>query len=347
MMNAASSPNLAPTAFESGLPTEALAPTDLAEIMRAFTAVTDRLQSAHSSLQSEVARLNRELREKNEQLRRSEQLAALGQMAAGIAHEIRNPLGSIHLYASMLTRDLSDRPDSQAISAKISQAVKHLDAIVGDVLLFARDVRVNPAPVGVGDLFDHALESNAGLLADGGVIVRRFDRAGNDAPAALGDPLALNQALVNVIRNAVEAMNGRGELILDAQRMQHQEGQDDESRIALIVSDNGSGVDPAILDRIFNPFFTTRPTGTGLGLAIAHRIVDAHGGRIAIANNTPGPGATVRIELPAALPLAAASVDAEPGGASVKPAKCDGPCRPRRPRALRRQARSLSQRQET
>lgn len=285
---------------------------DLAEIMTAFTQVTDRLQGAHQTLQAEVRRLNHELRETNEQLRRSRQLAALGQMAAGIAHEIRNPLGSIRLYASMLAEDLTDRPDSNRLASQIARAVRDLDAVVGDVLNFAREMKIRPAPTEVSALIDQAVEGCCGLLHDSSVELRRDAAAESRLPMLDIDALLINQALVNLIRNAIEAMEGRGTLTLTAEvdtlgpptstpDLNEPEGPFADRRwIRIVVDDTGPGIPEEIAERIFNPFFTTRHTGTGLGLAIVHRIVDAHGGEIHIGRNPAG-GASISLRLPVAL----------------------------------------------
>lgn len=278
---------------------------DLAEIMTAFTQVTDRLQGAHQTLQAEVKRLNHELRETNEQLRRSRQLAALGQMAAGIAHEIRNPLASIRLYASLLAEDLTDRPDSNRLAQQIARAVRDLDAVVGDVLNFARELKIRKAPAGVSALFDQAVESCRGLLHDSSVVVDRDYESEAQLPPLHADATLLSQALVNLVRNAIEAMAGTGRLTLRAS-LEGAEAQSDEvdgsfgtdPMLRLVVDDTGPGIPPEIIERIFNPFFTTRHTGTGLGLAIVHRIVDAHGGDIHVGRNRAG-GASIALRLPA------------------------------------------------
>src|SRR5262245_49927759 len=118
----------------SGAP--ALSPGDLAELLGAFNDVTTRLQSTHDTLRAQVARLEGELRQANEQIERSRRLAALGEMAAGIAHEVRNPLGSIRLHARMLEHDLTERPEQRGLAEKIISEVRGLDAVVGDVLSF-------------------------------------------------------------------------------------------------------------------------------------------------------------------------------------------------------------------
>jgi signal transduction histidine kinase len=303
---------------------ETFSTNELEDIVGTFTAVTERLQNAHVTLQAEVTRLQKELRDKNEQLRRSQQLAALGRMAAGIAHEIRNPLGSIRLYAEMLTEDL-DRQDGPLINVrKIQLAVSDLDSIVGDVLAFSREIQVRSGPVDPADLVTSAIESCQGLLHESDVELIRDDLNPPWNPGEVyveADPLLINQVLGNVIRNAVEAMDGKGPLRfslgLTREQPDDDEGADapelaeddedgaesEEGRIlvAICVTDAGPGIPETQLAQVFTPFFTTRATGTGLGLAIAHRIIDAHGGSIGIRNETQG-GLTARVGLPPFIP---------------------------------------------
>lgn len=289
----------------------AMSPGDLHELMRAVTETTERLQATHLSLQNQVARLQHDLAEANAALRRSQALAALGEMAAGIAHEVRNPLGSIQLYVQMLAEDVADRPAQAELCGKISRAVIGLDAIVRDVLAFARDTTIDPQPTTAGQLFDRAVANCQSLLADRVTI----DRAGSGEAFGLhADAGLITQALCNIIRNSVEAMmeanSSRRNLELSSarSRIRCPSGKS-EVRVVLAVQDTGPGIPPEVRDRIFNPFFTTRPTGTGLGLAIVHRIVDAHGGHIRI-HNIPTGGTRVELCLPIKPPHA--------NGASVK-----------------------------
>jgi signal transduction histidine kinase len=282
----------------------ALGPGDLAELIGAFNEVTAKLQASHDQLRAEVARLTRELGEANQQLERSRRLAALGEMAAGIAHEVRNPLGSIRLYARMLDQDLSDRPGERVIAGKIDSAARVMDGIVGDVLTFSREFRLRPAPIDPKDLFDRVIESccHDGVPNWRTVRVIRDDRAA-DLPEFQADPSLLQQALVNVVRNAFEAMAdvpGDHTLTLGATASPLAVPDHDETApsIALTIRDTGPGIRPEVVERMFNPFFTTRNTGTGLGLAIVHRIVDAHAGRVSVTNNDGAPGATVSLWLP-------------------------------------------------
>jgi signal transduction histidine kinase len=274
----------------------AVTPAELAELMSAFTSVTTRLERTHEDLRLEVARLQRELSEANEQLQRSKRLAALGEMAAGIAHEVRNPLGSIALYARMLESDLADRPEPRSTACKIASAVRGLDLIVGDVLSFSREMRVQVQEVEARDLFDRAIEAAWSASISGVRIVRDdLDRG----VSLRCDPALVHQALVNIVRNALQAMSDCAAppdghaLRVDAIPA------DGDALAGVAVIDTGPGVTPEVLDRMFNPFFTTRATGTGLGLAIVHRIVDAHGGRVGVRNVERGRGAIVELRLPA------------------------------------------------
>jgi signal transduction histidine kinase len=281
----------------------AIRPQELGELLSVFNDATARLQVAHESLHAEVARLKSELREANEQLERSRRLAALGEMAAGIAHEVRNPLGSIRLYARMLEQDLAGRPDERRLAEKIGGAVRGLDAVVCDVLSFAREMPVRSTRASAGALLRGAVDE---ALSD-----ERLTGAGR-APAVRLEPIdpvcegtmiecdeqLVHRALVNVIRNAIEAMllPETGPRVREPALTLGVREAEGPGMVGLFVRDTGPGIPPEAMERIFNPFFTTRATGTGLGLAIVHRIVDAHGGRTRVRNLPPrngggGPGA--------------------------------------------------------
>ncbi|MCK4871300.1 MAG: hypothetical protein KAS72_01100 [Phycisphaerales bacterium] len=294
----------APLGTAHPLPASMLGAKDLAELITAFNDVTARVQQSHDALAQETHRLKAELARTNRQLRRSQQLAALGEMAAGIAHEIRNPLGSIQLYAGMLIEDLADRPEQLDIARKISAAVHGLDAIVTDVLAFAREIHVRPMWMDVASLLNSAIEACALQLSSRDIAIDMPDEAMESLDVEC-DPSLVRLALVNVVRNAVEAMSEDTDerlahrLSLTAEASRIQRGDTDEPAVALRIRDTGSGLPPEVMERMFNPFFTTRQTGTGLGLAIVHRIIDAHSGHITIRNRAPrSRGADVRIVLP-------------------------------------------------
>lgn len=276
---------------------------DLAELVSAFTEVGSRLEQTHRSLRDQVSRLEGELRAANEQLRRSQALAALGEMAAGIAHEVRNPLGSIGLYASMLIQDLDDRPGPQGVARKIAAGVRTLDAIVGDVLSFAREAPVRLEPVESDALITDAVEACRYCFERSGTEVVRQDDLRPPLTVRC-DPGLARQALVNIIRNAAEAIDeapsGRPRRIVIDARVQRvrEPGGGLQEMTAITVRDHGPGIDADAAKRMFNPFFTTRRTGTGLGLAIVHRIMDAHAGRVSVRNASDGGGAVAELTFP-------------------------------------------------
>ena len=281
---------------------------DFDEFMRAFGEATARLQETHVALQSQVERLQAELAEANERLRRSRSLAALGEMAAGIAHEIRNPLGAIGLNAELLAEDVADRPEAAASVDKIRRAAERLDRIVGDVLSFARDTRVHAVPTTAREIIELALCDCEAVLAKESVDAH-VEIEGECALAADGALVA--QAVSNLVRNAVEAMRGSSvrEVTLSSReaRLRTADGAR-RGFVVLAVEDTGPGIPADARERIFNPFFTTREEGTGLGLAIVHRIVDAHGGMTACgeALRTVGGRRGARLEL--SLPLEPARI---------------------------------------
>lgn len=286
-------------------PLEVLAPEaravppapDLAELIGAFNQVTANLQRSHEKLHAEVARLRDELREANAQVERSRRLVALGEMAAGIAHEVRNPLGSIRLYARMLEQDLADRAVDRDIATKIGRSVGVIEGIVGDVLSFAREYRLAWGPVDPWEALDRAMDA-ACPQQDAAWSRVRIQREGAPDPAPFdADANLVQQALLNIVRNALQAMEAHGapasghRLVLGVGTRELVVGERRVPGVSLVVRDSGPGVSADAVARMFNPFFTTRHTGTGLGLAIVHRIMDAHGGRVQVRNNRELAGA--------------------------------------------------------
>ncbi len=258
---------------------------ELTQIIEIYNGVTERLQASHETLTAEVNRLQGQLASANEALQRSRRLAALGQMAAGIAHEVRNPLASIQLYADMLVEDLEQMPSQCDLAKRICSAVRGLDAIVGDVLAYARPIQPKACPLDTRDVFERAIQALAAPIGEADIRVVYHIEVSSMA----ADPDLIHQALLNLIRNGIEAMGHGGVLTLGAHPA--------TSGVRLVVRDAGPGIGADDVDRIFNPFFTTRATGTGLGLAIVHRIVDAHGGSIVAANDPRG-GAVFTLCLP-------------------------------------------------
>jgi signal transduction histidine kinase len=258
---------------------------ELGGIIRVYSDLTEKLQHSHAQLQKTVQSLRNELSEKNRQLERRKRLAALGEMAAGMAHEIRNPLGGIELYASMLARDVADRPAQLQLVTKISSGVKRLEMLVSQVLQFSREIRPQIAAVDLSELIDQSVELAADRL-HAGINCRRN---GPRPLQARVDPFLMGQAILNLLINAIEAVGDAGCIDIAWSK-------DGDDRLRLSIRDSGPGITPAVLEKIFNPFFTTKESGTGLGLAIVHRIVEAHEGTIT-AGNAPDGGAIFEIRI--------------------------------------------------
>lgn len=244
---------------------------ELGRIILAYSEVTEKLQQSHEQLNTKVKQLQEELSDKNRQLERRNRLAALGEMAAGLAHEIRNPLGGIQLYASLLAQDVADRPDSALTVKKIINGVKRLEGLVSQVLQFSREIRANPEQCDVAqvvrDAWDIAIAKAHGMPGVG------FECAIPDELNAVIDDHLLTQAIINLTHNAIDAVGETGTVRIELLPSK-------DAHFTLTISDTGPGIPGNLLDKIFNPFFTTKDDGTGLGLSIVHRIVEAHGGTI-------------------------------------------------------------------
>lgn len=246
---------------------------ELGRIILAYSEVTERLQKSHEQLMVTVQKLRTELGEKNRQLERRKRLAALGEMAAGMAHEIRNPLGAIQLYSSMLAGDVKALPESAKLVDKISGGVRRMEDIVTKVLHFSRDLRIDTREGDVGELIAECIEIAQAKAGQLGVTI---ELRGNTDIRANFDQLLMSQAVLNILINAVEATGSGKQVSVEWGR--------ENEKVFIRVVDQGAGVSAEVMDRIFNPFFTTKDEGTGLGLAIVHRIVEGHDGVVSVKN---------------------------------------------------------------
>lgn len=256
---------------------------ELGAIIGAYNQVTERLKVSHEQLGEQVGRLRRELEEKNQELARHERLGLLGEMAAGVAHEIRNPLSSILLYATMLQRAASAEGDCQALAGKVVTGVRTLEGIVGDILAFAGSDVDGSAHFSTTDLSaivrDVVELSSSRATAKSATVVAEVP----EGPVnVVGNAAQLRRAILNLAHNAVDAVDdgGRVRVALRANVI--------DGIVECTVTDNGPGVPEAWIKRIYDPFFTTKAGGTGLGLAIVHRVVQAHGGTIRVDNLSTG-----------------------------------------------------------
>lgn len=263
---------------------------ELGAIINAYNHVTEQLKLSHERLRDEVARLRGELEKKNRQLRRRERLAALGEMAAGVAHEIRNPLGGIQLFASLLEKDLRHSPAQRRLVSKIAQGVSSVESIVTDFLEFGRPRDPELRPLRVGAVVQEAVDLAVSRAEASGV---RIEVDVPDHLQLVSDVAMIRRALLNLLLNAIEAARGTTE---DAQ-VQIRAFLQEPEQIILTVADNGPGIPPELMDRIFNPFFTTKDRGTGLGLAIVHQAAESLGGHVAVSNAAAG-GAVFSLCLP-------------------------------------------------
>jgi PAS domain S-box-containing protein len=237
--------------------------------------------------------------EERERLR--DRLAALGEMAAAIAHEVKNPLAGIEVMAGILKRQLPEMEDAQSILRDIIKEAKMANAIVLEVLDFVRPIRLQVERVALADVVRDAISMAESHVPRGDV---RLDL---DLPEALapiyGDPHQLRQLFTNLLTNAFEAMGGAGCVRIAAQQLPAEEettaGADTHNppMIQVEVLDDGPGVPADLMDKIFSPFFTTKPQGSGLGLAIVRKIVDAHDGRIDVSARVER-GTRFRVTLP-------------------------------------------------
>jgi signal transduction histidine kinase len=233
-----------------------------------------------------------ELTEAQNELVRREQLAAVGELSAVIAHEIRNPLAILRNAASGLRRPKLTPEDRTTLLEILNEETDGLTRLVSDLSTYAQPVVTARATVALDELVRDALASTLGPDSKRAVEVE-VDVDG-DTPAIEGDPVLLGRALANVLDNAVQAMSSGGTLTLRVAKAELA----GERAAEVVVTDTGEGMDSSELRKALDPFFTTRARGTGLGLAIVDRVVRAHGGRVTL-ESAPGEGCTVRIVLPA------------------------------------------------
>ena len=253
-------------------------------------------------LSQELSQAYDQLQKTFDHLRTADRLRSLGQLSAGIAHEIRNPLGSIKGSIEILENAIApDHPKREFIQI-IKEETIRLNTIVAEFLRFARP----PKPViGTASLND-LIESTLVLFEKQGIPAKIGIRRKLDPrlPLINMDSDQMRQVLLNLILNGIQAMPDGGTLELDSKL-------DAEGKIIVVeVSDTGMGIDAENLDHIFDPFFTTKPQGIGLGLAISHRLVESHSGRISVHKNQDR-GVTFRIELPLAMPGISERVETE------------------------------------
>jgi nitrogen-specific signal transduction histidine kinase len=268
-----------------------------AVLVNQFAMENRRQVGRYQSLSLTLAQKNRELEQAQAEARRAERLAALGQLSAGLAHEIRNPLGVIKGSAEMLSQKLKDaQPVVGELAGYISAEVNRLNALVARFLDFARPSQLELRTIDVCAIVDRALETARAQLPEARVTVER--RYAASLPAIRTDEQLCEQVFVNLILNAYQAMAAReGRLQLSAVF----ESSDGRSGVVVEIEDSGPGVPAELREHIFNPFVTSKQDGVGLGLAIVAKILDDHHGSIQLKSGSPE-GARFRVFLPASPP---------------------------------------------
>lgn len=225
------------------------------------------------------------------EIERSQRLASIGKLAAGIAHEIRNPLSSIKGFATYFGERYRSVPEDKKIAEIMVQEVDRLNRVIGQLLEFARPLAVQKKPTSLQGLIRHSLKMIEGQARTKKIEIKR--NLSNHSKDVMVDPDRINQVLLNLFLNAVEAMEGGGRLDVDL-------SWDEVSQQAkVIISDTGVGIKKEDLVHVFDPYFTTKQSGTGLGLAIVHKIIESHKGEVRVESEA-GRGTRVMVILPAA-----------------------------------------------
>lgn len=242
-----------------------------------------QLEKSHRELQIS----HQELEQAQAQLIRTEKLASVGQLAAGVAHEINNPLGTITIYAHLLQKSLEDDDPRREDMGLIISEARRAKEIVQGLLSFAREKKLKAAEVNVNDI----LEDVCGLVVNQPLFrgIRIEKSFVQDLPTIVADEAQIKQVFLNIVLNAAQAMEGNGKLTISTGSWKGQ--------VSIRFHDTGPGIPPEVMGHLFDPFFTTKEKGTGLGLAISYGIIERHQGRIDVETEL-GKGSTFIIVLP-------------------------------------------------
>jgi signal transduction histidine kinase len=235
----------------------------------------------------QLAKVNRELQDSFEQIKRADRLSAIGQLAASLAHEIRNPLAAIDGAANLIESPQTSEETRTGSLVIIHKEIQRLNRLLTNLLDFARPKTPEFRSVEPNRLIDAIINLTGHSAEQKGITLRK--EVVPSVPAFECDPEQMKQVILNLAINAVQAMTGPGEVLLSA----HQR----HSSVVISVRDQGPGVDEENIEKIFNPFFTTKEAGTGLGLSVVYQIVSRHGG-IVRAERNPGSGMTFSVVIP-------------------------------------------------
>ena len=255
-----------------------------------------RVQSRNYRRTAEqLAEANLQIQHAEEAVRRSDRLAALGQLSAGLAHELRNPLGTIKTSAEMLARRVSSENEvAREVAGFISSEVDRTNSLVTRFLQFARPLEVRLDRADLSQMLDRAVAAAEREVPQ----ISIYKNYEPEIPPFPFDAELMERVIFNLVVNAAQASPPGGAVTVKSRAS--------GGAVEISVIDRGQGIDPQNLDSIFNPFFTTKPSGVGLGLAIVSKIVDEHGGKITV-ESEPGKGSVFRVLLPMVRPAAEVS----------------------------------------
>ncbi|HEU0265771.1 MAG TPA: ATP-binding protein [Geobacterales bacterium] len=245
----------------------------------------------NSLLYKRIEDAHHDLREAQERIIQNEKLAAIGEMAASIAHELKNPMVAVGGFARRLRKSIATGSEEWQYADTIVREVSRLEQMLKEVLSYSRQSKLQKERLAIAEVVEDALATVSLTLAESGIEV--LQEGDGHGPLVEGDRQQLKQVFINLFLNAQEAMRSGGRLVVSVSSS----SQGLQGEVAVTVSDSGGGIPVEVLANIFNPFFTTKSSGTGLGLPIAHRIITAHAGRIEI-DNRPGIGAAFTVVLP-------------------------------------------------
>jgi two-component system sensor histidine kinase HydH len=231
----------------------------------------------------------REIRDLQEKVRRGERLASLGRLAAGVAHEVRNPLSSIRGFAQYFRNRFKDQKEELEYASIMVKEVDRLNRVITELLDFARPKEPHREPHSLENIFDHSLRLLQPELAKKRVAVERDFEP--HLPLVRVDRDQISQAILNLLLNSLESIDAGGKIRIGLGKI------DSSPWLQVAISDTGRGIPREDLSRVFEPFFSTKRKGTGLGLAIVHQIVESHGGEVQV-ESKEGEGTTFRITLP-------------------------------------------------
>ena len=256
-----------------------------------------RLSEAFNEMTTQLARV----RDLEERLRRADRLAALGTMAAGIAHDIRNPLTSILIFSQLMSLHHDDPEVRAKFDRIVPRELERVQAVIEDMMELARPSALHLEPTSLNEVLTQALELLEGQAANQGIkIIREF---GQELPYCMADRKRIHRCLSNLLTNAIQAMPRGGDLTVntclaaDPALAASRTDSTSDPMIRVTIADTGQGIPPERLSRIFDPFYTTKEKGLGLGMAITHRIVEDHKGTIDVQSQV-GLGTTFIIHLP-------------------------------------------------